>query len=90
MSTTRGMWSKRTARVLAVIIVGFYGLDMLTLGDFSPWTLGLRLVWVLSLLGYSAFSSELPEPWARWIEDEGTNLEDHVAASFVELRTVVA
>ncbi|WP_245814765.1 sensor histidine kinase [Cystobacter ferrugineus] len=66
---TTGMWSKRTARVLAVIILGFYGLDMLMLGGFNPWTLGLRLVWALSLLGYSAFSSELPEPWARWLED---------------------
>ncbi|WP_002625519.1 sensor histidine kinase [Cystobacter fuscus] len=69
MTATRGMWSKRTARVLAVLILGFYGLDVLLLGGSSPWTLGFRLVWALSLLGYSAFSSELPEPWARWIED---------------------
>jgi signal transduction histidine kinase len=63
------MWSERTARVLAVIILGFYLGDVLLLGGFNPWALGLRVLWAGVLLGYAAFNSSVSETWERWLKD---------------------
>jgi AcrR family transcriptional regulator len=41
---------------------------------------------LVTLVAFAA----LRHAWARWIEDEGGNLEEHVHEAFAELRTVVA
>ena len=69
MSTTRGMWSERTARVLSVIILGFYLGDVVLLGGLNPWALLLRGVWAGALLGYAAFNSTVSAAWERRLKD---------------------
>lgn len=69
MTATRGLWSNRTAWAMTVLIVAFYGLDMLLMGSFSPWTLGFRLVWALTLMAYSLINSNASPFWERWLSD---------------------
>ncbi len=51
-----GLWTDRTARVLAAVVLSFYGADVLLLGHFSPWTLAIRVVWAGTLLAYEPLS----------------------------------
>ena len=69
VQTAGGLWSDRTARVLAFLIVGFFVGDVLLLGRFNPWTLGFRVTWALSILSYSFVSARNWTAWERRLRD---------------------
>ena len=64
-----GVWNLRIVWVLCAVIVAFWGVDALYLGRFSPWMLGVRIVWVASLLGYTYLLRQVPLSWVAPLTD---------------------
>ncbi|WP_052518254.1 sensor histidine kinase [Archangium violaceum] len=64
-----GVWSPRVVWVLCVVVLAFWGVDSLYLGYFSPWMLGIRVVWATSLLGYTYLIRGAPLSWVTPLTD---------------------
>ncbi len=64
-----GMWTDRTARVLAAVILCFHAGDVLLLGRSEPWALGFRGVWALSVLAYVPLSRNASPSRGRVLTD---------------------
>jgi signal transduction histidine kinase len=64
-----GVWNPRIVWVLCAVVLAFWGVDALYLGRFSPWMLGVRVVWAASLLGYTYLIRGVPLSWVGPLTD---------------------
>lgn len=63
------MWTDRTGRLLAALVLGFHGADILLVGRANFWALGFRVLWALALFVYAPLSRGASRGRVRLLTD---------------------